>query len=259
MFDINNFAIDHVIRGIMTSKADGSYMWSVNNITDPSLKATTEKEEVVDALGVPITSFNRSKKIEFSASNSLFDLGLYAAQNGTQKQVASSSSKIVVPAYEIVEASGNQVTLKHTPKETIKEIFILNGDGTLGKRFTPHTAASSTQFVISGTTLQFPTGLNAGTELFIPYEYETTEGVAVTVDSKNFPRAGRFVMEVIGSDVCDTTTKIHAFVIIPNAKLDGAVDISFTTTGKHPFTINANQDYCDKDKVLVKIVVPKED
>ena len=29
-YDVNNFVIDHVIRGYMASTADGSYMWSIN-------------------------------------------------------------------------------------------------------------------------------------------------------------------------------------------------------------------------------------
>ena len=81
-FDINNFAIDHVLRGIMTSSADGSLMWAINQITEPSLSVTAEKSEAVDAIGSTIATFNRAKKAEFTANNSLFDLGLYAAHVG---------------------------------------------------------------------------------------------------------------------------------------------------------------------------------
>ena len=66
-------------------------------------------------------------------------------------------------------------------------------------------------------------------------------------------------MEVLGTDVCDQSTLIHAYVIFPNAKLDANVDISFATDGNHPFTIQAQQAYCDKEKRLFQIVVPDEE
>ncbi|MCQ2147444.1 MAG: hypothetical protein MJZ16_08005, partial [Bacteroidales bacterium] len=115
-----------------------------------------------------------------------------------------------------------------------------------------------TTFVQSGTTITIPTGLPVGTELFAMYEYESENAVAVTGDAINFPKAGKFVMEVLGSDVCDPTTLIHAYIIFPNAKLDASVDVSFTTDGNHPFTIQANQVYCDSKKTLFQIVIPQE-
>ncbi|RHO69743.1 hypothetical protein DW085_01780 [Clostridium sp. AF50-3] len=51
VFDINNFAIDHVLRGLMVSQADGSVMWSINQITEPSLNLTSETSEVTDVIG----------------------------------------------------------------------------------------------------------------------------------------------------------------------------------------------------------------
>lgn len=236
-FDVNNFVIDHVIKGIMTSTADGSVMWSINQITEPSLSVTSETAEAVDALGTTIATFNRGKKAEFSANNSLFDLGLFAAQNGVAKQIASVGSKITAPAFETVTtAAGSTITLAHTPKAQIKEIYKLNGDGTLSTKFTNSTTASATQFVhTAGTpTITIPTGLVAGTQLFIQYEYETESAVAVTGDAINFPKAGKFIMEVLGTDVCDPTTLIHSFIIFPNARLDSNIDISFTTDGNHP-------------------------
>lgn len=203
-FDINNFVIDHVLRGLMTSTADGSVMWSINQITDPNLSVTSETAEAVDALGTPIATFNRSKKAEFSASNSLFDLGLYAAQNGVEKQVADADHKIVVPAFEtITVGASTTVTLKNTPKVALTEIYQLKGDGTLGTKYTASTVADGEHFVYSAGSITLPTGLTEGSQLFALYEYEKTEAVAVTGDAINFPKAGKFIMEVLGTDVCD--------------------------------------------------------
>ena len=86
---INNFVIDHVLRGIMAKK-DGEYMWSINQITNPSLNvALSDTAQAVDALGTVIQEFDRGRSAEFGAENSIFDLSLYAAQMGRDVEVAS--------------------------------------------------------------------------------------------------------------------------------------------------------------------------
>lgn len=257
-YDVNNFVIDHVIRGYMASTADGSYMWSINQITDPSLSITSETAEATDALGSVITTFNRGKSAEFTASNSLFDLGLYAAQMGNSKQVASSTSKITVPCFETLTiASGDTTaTLANVPTEDITEMFQLKGDGTMGTRYTASTNAAADTFVQSGKTITVPTGFTG--QLFVVYNYASENAVAVTGDAVNFPKAGKFIMEILGTDVCDPTTLIHAYLVFPNAKLDANVDVSFTTDGAHPFTIQANQSYCDSQKTLFHLIIPQE-
>lgn len=259
-FDVNNFVIDHVIRGVMTSTADGSYMWSINQITDPTLSVTSETADAVDALGSTITTFNRGKQAEFSASNSLFDLGLFAAQMGVAKEVADTNATITTPAFETLTIAQGDVSkvLAHTPKDAISRIYQLKGDGTLGDIYTADTTADASHFVVSGATITLPTGLTAGTQLFVMYEYNSTAAVSVSGDAVNFPKAGKFIMEVLGTDVCDPTTLIHAYIVFPNAKLDANVDVTFATDGTHPFTLRANQAYCDSKKTLFSIIVPQE-
>ena len=49
-FDVTNFVIDHVIRGLMVSPTDGSVYWMLNQISNPSLSITSETAEAVDAI-----------------------------------------------------------------------------------------------------------------------------------------------------------------------------------------------------------------
>ena len=236
---VNNFIIDHVLRGIMTKK-DGTYMWSINQITNPSLNVTlTDTAQAVDALGSPIAEFDRGREAEFGAENSIFDLSLYAAQMGNEKEVGSADNKIVTPAFEEITVKGETdetYTLKHTPTAgTVPTtIYLLNGDGTLGTAYTVDTAAAADKFAYADGVITLPTGLNKDDVLFVMYEYEAESGTSVTADGVNFPKKGKFVMEVLGTDVCDQDTLIHAYVVFPNAKLDGNVDYSFATDGTHP-------------------------
>lgn len=255
--DINNFVIDHVIRGTAFSQADGSVLFTINQIQNPSLSCSSESTDAVDALGTPIATFYRAKNAEFSAENALFDMSLMATQLGTSKKIASAESKITVPAFDTIEITGDaNYNLKHTPKVAPTEIYKLNGDSTLGTKYTSGASASATEFMLSGTVLTPPTGLNNGDQLYVMYEYESDSAVEVMNSAKNFPVGCKFVMEVLGCDVCDQTTQVFAYVVFPNFKLSPDFDWSIATDGAHPFSGKAQQEYCNKDKVLFQVIIP---
>lgn len=255
--DINNFVIDHVIRGTAFSQADGSVLFTINQIQNPSLSCSSESTDAVDALGTPIATFYRAKNAEFSAENALFDMSLMATQLGTSKKIASAESKITVPAFDTIEITGDTTyNLKHTPKVAPTEIYKLNGDSTLGTKYTSGASASATEFMLSGTVLTPPTGLNNGDQLYVMYEYESDSAVEVMNSAKNFPVGCKFVMEVLGCDVCDQTTQVFAYVVFPNFKLSPDFDWSIATDGAHPFSGKAQQEYCNKDKVLFQVIIP---
>ena len=249
-FDINNFVIDRVIRGVALSQKDDSVLFSINQMQNVSLNCASESTDAVDALGTPIATFYRAKSAEFSAENAIFDMNLMATQLGTAKKVASSTAKITAPAMESFAYGTGSYELKHTPKTVPNEIYVLNGDSTFGKKFVKGTAASDSEFAITNKTLALPTGLAATDELFVMYDYETDSAVEVVNSATEFPVGCKFIMEVLGCDVCDQTTLVHAYVIFNNFKLSPDFDWSIATDGAHPFSGKAQQAYCDKEKRL---------
>ena len=270
------------------SQKDDSVLFSINQIQNASLNCASESTDAVDAMGTPIATFYRAKSAEFSAENALFDMNLMATQLGTKKKVAKSDAKITVPAmesftvgvsddkqtstYSKTEAGAVTVTyvMKHAPKVDPTEIYMLNGDSTFGAKFTKakETTAKNGEFVVvvDGTgkatiTITDNTSRNEecianGAEMFVMYEYETENAVEVVNSAKDFPVGCKFVMEVLGCDVCDQTNLVYAYVIFNNAKLSPDFDWSIATDGTHPFSMKAQQDYCDKEKRLFSIVIP---
>ena len=258
-FDVNNFVIDRIIRGVGLSQKDGSALFSINQIQNASLNCSSESTDAVDALGTPIATFYRAKNAEFSAENALFDMNLMATQMGTTKKVAGSGAKILTPAMETLEYAGEPTaTLKHTPKTIPTEAYKLNGDSTFGIKYKKGSLANETDFTLSGTTFTFPTGLTNGDQIFVMYEYEAEKAVSVVNSAVEFPKGCRFVMEVLGCDVCDQSTLVHAYVVFNNFKLSPDFDWSIATDGAHPFSGKAQQDYCDKEKKLFSIIIPDE-
>ena len=259
-FDLNNFVIDRIVRGVALSQKDDSVLFSINQIQNASLNCASESTDAVDAMGTPIATFYRAKSAEFSAENALFDMNLMATQLGTTKKVASSAAKIVVPAMEsFTVTAGLKYELKHTPKAAPTEIYAINGDSTFGVKYVKATSASATAFAIADKTITLPTDVSVGTEMFVMYEYETENAVEVVNSAKNFPVGCKFVMEVLGCDVCDQTNLVYAYVIFNNAKLSPDFDWSIATDGTHPFSMKAQQDYCDKEKRLFSIIIPGDE
>ena len=249
-FDVNNFVIDRIVRGVALNQKDGTVLFSINQIQNASLNCASESSDAVDAMGTPIATFYRAKSAEFSAENALFDMNLMATQLGTTKKVATSAAKILAPAMENFTATSGTYTLKHTPKTAPVEIYALNGDSTFGTRYIKATNASASAFAIDGATITLPTGLETNTEMFVMYEYETDSAVEVANSAVDFPKGCKFVMEVLGCDVCDQTNLVYAYVIFNNAKLSPDFDWSIATDGSHPFSMKAQQAYCDKEKRL---------
>ena len=229
--NLNNFVIDRVLRGVAQSHTDDSVLFAMTQIQNPSLTCSSESVDAVDALGTPVSTFYRSKNAEFSAENAMFDMNLMAVQVGAEKKVASSTNKILVPAFEKISGA-TAVALKHTPKTLPSYCYALNGDGTLGTKYTKADTASATAFSIAtsggATTVTPPTGLAADTELLIIYEYESEEGVSVANSAKKFPKGCKFTLEVLGCDVCDQTNLLFAYLVFPNFKLSPDFDWSKT-------------------------------
>lgn len=256
-FDVSNFIIDRVLRGTMTSTTDGSVMYFINQITNPQLSITADNVQAVDALGTAIQTYYRAKNATLSAENAMFDLNLLATQNGAKKKIADEGNKIVAPALETIDVTGTTVKLSHVPTEDITTIYLLKGDDTLGQKFTVNPTATENNFAYDADsqTITLPTNVTSGA-IFVMYDYETDSAVEVVSSATKFPEAGKFIMEVLGNDICDPTKKIYAYVIFPNAKLDPNTDITLSTESTHPFTMQAQQAYCDREKVLFKIVIP---
>lgn len=254
---VKNFIVDRIVRGNMYDNKTGELLWSLNQIQNPSLSMESETVDAVDALGTPLMSFDRSKSCTFSAENAVFDMALLGQQVG--QEVKSETRNI--PVFETLEvtADGGQVTLSHTPAADtpIKYIYIQNEDGSLGTQYVVGGAASETEFAIAGTKITLPTGVKAGSQIFVSYDYEG-KATYVMNSANKFPTAGKFVMEVLGRDVCDSTTEVYAMLILPSAKLSASTSLDFSTEMTQGFELIAQQNYCSRNNELFTLIIPED-
>lgn len=259
---INNYVVDRVRRAIMLSSAtERKILWSISQITNPTLSVTSESAEAVDALGSPIVQFNRAKNATFSGENSIFDLGLLAAQSGTSVNISSSTNTFVVPYFdEIKVATADTITLTHDPVSgSIKTLYIQNGDGSISTEFTVGESASGNVVTISDKVVTFASGkAPVGTRIFVSYDITadgTTEVSRVVNTAKNFPKQGLMIVECLGVDPCNKNVLVPLYIKFPNAKLSSDFEINFAVDGTHPFEVQCMQDYCSEDSELFSVCI----
>jgi hypothetical protein len=255
--NLNNIIVDRVLRGVFSDK-DDNIIFALNQVQNLSLNQTSESQEVTDALGVSIMELMRAKALEASAENAIYDFGLLAAQYGTEKVAASADAKVVTPTMETFEVKKDmtEYTLKNTPVKAPTAIYALNGDSTLGAKFVAGTDESATEFSYADGKITLPTGLEAGTELFVMYEYETEKAIEIINSANKFAKMGKMTFECLVYDVCDPETKMFAYLILPRFQLSNDFDWSIGGDSQtHAFSGKAMVDYCSKDKKMVRVVV----
>lgn len=256
-FNIDNIVINRAIAGTMFDKTTSEPLFYLNQITDPSLECTGEAADVVDAAGIKIASFDRSKAATLSGSSALVNLGLAAAQFGGEKKVASATNMIEAPQREILTVSKGKMTLTGTPNAPITFINEMTKDGGLG---IPYSLKGS----VEGATHEFEIVDNEitvtaadGTKFIVFYKTDIIEGVAIENNADVFAKGGEFVLEVLLADICDTSKVFHGYVVFYNAKMSNETTIDFNNEATHGFSIEAMQDYCDENKRLFDIIVTK--
>lgn len=257
--NLNNIIYDRVLRAIYSDKND-DIIFALNQVQNLSINATTESQEVVDAVGCSVRELMRSKAIEISAENAFYDMGLQAAQYGTEKVVADKDNKLPAYALEEFEVTADRTyKLKHTPTSEITTIYALNGDSTLGDKYVTdlekHPEAAG-EFVYADGVISIPEGVEEKSFMFVKYEYDSEHAVEVISTAKDFPKMGKLLLEVLVYDTCDPETKILAYVEAPRFQLKGDYDWSIGADNQaHPFNGVCHVDYCDREKKMIRVLI----
>ena len=260
-FNVNELILDRVRSLTAHDLSNGEMLFRLTSLEDPSLQTSSEKEEVVDAIGALVAALYRAKKASFSASNSLISLDLAAAQFGARKEVASSDNKIAVPTYEIITVAegATEVALKKVPVGEVKYIYALTNNE-IATRYTKGAAASETEFVIdTDGKITVPTGLTG--KIYVEYAYEVDgsekNGANRIVNkTSEYPEACSMKIYAYFRDKCNENLVYSGVIVANKAKLNPEqVELALTSTGKHPFEFEMMRDYCDDEAELFSIII----
>ena len=260
--NLSNFIVDRVISGI-GYRSDDSVLFKMDQCQNTSITCGSESTDIVDNVGSPIMTLYRSKTCEISGENAILDFNLTAVQMGTEKNIASETATITVPAQEVFEVPAGEgektYELKHSPISKPAFIYALNDDSSLGEKYALGTAATATEFAIAEQKITLPTGIAAGTQVFVSYEYKSEAAVEIVNSAKNFPKSCKLVLRVLGYNPCNKDNKLGAYIIFPSFEMSPDFDLSLNVGEAQSWSGKASQDYCSKDKRLMSIVVVDEE
>lgn len=252
-FNPNELILDRVRQLTAHDLETGEILFRLTQLEDPTLSTSAEGEEVTDAVGALITTMYRAKQATFSATNSLLSLDLAAAQYGSKKEAMAEND--VDYAYEILNVSNGTVTLSNTPVEDgVGFVYILDGNNIV-KSYPVKTEASEDEASIDGSVITMPTGVTTG-KVYVEYNFKNTNAVKIVNSAENFPTAVSVVIHAIFRDVCNENKVYAGKIICHKAKLNPeSIEMTLTSTGKHPFEFRMLKDYCSEDAELFTIIV----
>lgn len=254
----------------MFNKATNLLQWTISNVKDPSLKTSADSTVKTDAEGATVMTFYKAKTAQLTGSNAFFSLGLSAAQYGSSVTLGATGAEITCPYTETItvgETTGvknTTITLTKTPVgitgSEVSHIYTQNVNKSIGTSYTVSTTADATHFSISGKVITLPIDatITKDTKIIIFYDYETAEAVSLANNAEDMPKSGIAKMQCVFCDPCDKETKYLLWVISSNAQLSPESEISFTTEGEHPFTIDFQKEFCSDEGNLFTIIVPAE-
>lgn len=262
---------DIIKRIVGRSRKDASILFMTGKVQNGQLQCDAQEEVKNDAEGTPIARWKSSKTGQFSADETFWNLDLYSQQlNGKGVTVGSTGHGVIVPISDPIKTYSSTDTLtsytlvydaanvgtESVPAYKIS-VCTLNKDDTVKTRFTLGQAASGTTFTYTANTktLTFAEGaLSAGDKLFVEYDFNSEDCIAVIDSADEFPEDIEVVVEGLYKTACGAAQA--GYVIFPKAQLDPSVTTSFGRTDTFPFSFSATQDYCDDEKQLFRVVFP---
>lgn len=243
-----------------TNELTGRY----TQIEEPSLKVAAEGTQVVDAMGAEIVTFYKAQTGTFSFTNSLFSLDLAASQFGSDKEIAGSDSKIIIPVSETITiGSDHTAVLKYTPVGTagaeVKYAKVINDNNTFGTTYEAGAVAGAGVFTIDAETktLTFPEDVTG--RVFVQYERESEAAVKVTKTTDGVPEVKSLLIHAIFHDPCNTNTVYAGVISIPRAQINPeSVEVSLSSDGKHAAEYKLQKPYCDSENAKLFDIIISE-
>lgn len=264
MFNPNELILEKIRSveeyDIATDELVGRY----TQIEEPSLTTSSDATDVTDAMGTPIHTFYRNPQGTFSFTNSLHSLDLMASQFGSDKMVADSENKLIMPVSEIITIEGdNTAKLKYVPVGTegaeVKYVKVINTNNTFGETYEVSATAGAGKFVLDAAsrTLTFPEGVTG--RVFVSYNKETDAAVKVSKRTDGMPPVRKLLIHAIFHDPCDANLVYAGVIQCQRAQIDpSSVDVNLTSEGKHAASYKLQKPYCDESATLFDILVSED-
>lgn len=271
MATVTSVIPDIIQRVVGRNRLTAEILFITGKIANGSLATDAQEVTKTDAEGSVIQRWMNAKTATFTGDETFWNLDLYSQQlNGEGKTIGTTGSGVVVPISDpiktytaedtlttyVLQYSAANVGTTAAPAYKIS-VCTLNKDGTPNKKFKLGTEAGTGVFEYDATThtLTFASGAIAvGDKLFVEYDFNSEDCVAVIDSADKFPEDIEIVVEGLFKDACSNAQA--GYTVFPKAQLSASTTASFGRTDTFPFSFSAQQDYCDENKQLFRQVFP---
>ena len=155
-FKLGDFIVDRIQMATAETTDGSELLYVLTQLSDASIEVTAESKDAVDAEGNLIKRFWQAKTGTFTATNAMLNLNVLGAKSGNDPFMATNDNIINMPKIIVTKSSDKTVNIPDAVTGSIV-VNAFTNDGSLGKAYTIGSAASETEFAVSGTTLTLPT------------------------------------------------------------------------------------------------------
>jgi hypothetical protein len=197
----------------------GDYVFTLDELQDASIANSQDVTEITGKGGRKISQLKRNKSVTVSGTNGMVSGGLLEAQTGGTFE--NKTTEVLWTDYLTVSSNAAATTYKAigTTGAEIEELYIRNGDGTLGTELEQDSKAATGKFAYDPSTkaLTF-SGVNDGTEIVVIYKRKITADV-LSNESDKYSKKLTLYVDALAEDKCANVYRIQFF--IPKADFSG--------------------------------------
>ena len=257
-FKLGDFIVDRIQMATAETTDGSELLYVLTQLSDASIEVTAESKDAVDAEGNLIKRFWQAKTGTFSATNAMLNLNVLGAKSGNDPFMATNENIINMPKIIVTKATDRTVSV---PDAVTGSIIVnaFTNDGSLGKAYTVGSAASETEFAISGTTLTLPTDTSNTEKYIIKYERRVNDGVRIVNTAGNYPKTVKLTLKAVGVTPCEPDVLTALYIVLPSFQPSPETTINLTTDGQLDFNGDLQIGYCGDEKVLYEIFAAADD
>lgn len=255
-FKIGDIIVDRIQYGL-AEDFNGNPLQTLTQLQDATVSISAESKEAKDKDGTLVKKFWKGKTGTFEANNAMLNINVLGEASGSAPVSASVERAINMPKIITVK-SGATVTLKDVVTGTVT-VNEFNNSGTMGKAYTLGSAASATEFALTGGGVLTPPTDETATRFIVKYQRKVTDGIAIKNKADKFPGTVKLTLKVLAVDPCTADTLRAAYLVLPSFQVSPEVEISLTTDATQAYKGDLQVDYCSEDKSLYEFYWAADD
>lgn len=205
----------------------GAFKFMLDELQNGTISNTQDNTALTGKAGRTIGMLKRNKAVTVSGTNGMVSMGLIEAEVGYEGQHLTATA-VKWPDYLTVNSNSATTTYKAigTAGNEIGEVIVKDSDGTIVKRLTQDSAASTGKFAYDPSTkaLTFYSGEIANNTSIVVYYYRNIEGDVISNMSDNYSETLELFVDALAEDKCHNI--YHVQFYIPYADFTGAFDLA---------------------------------